>query len=358
MRYFKKYQNAVFGVKGDANGEYKTGLININKNDIGLDCVDNTADSVKSVLSATYALKDASGNDFDLYYCTNSAKTEINRTIQQNKELENTHYNELKNKYSLTNDIIADLRTNILYNTDYININIEKINTVDNNVTSLYTKINTNDERINDLYSEISIINNNIHSIFDVAQAGLNNAAQVATDLANTNAKIELNKSSITSAFAAINNIDRNAETSIKDQHGNIIDEYYAPINNPIFAGSVRTNTNISIDNNNNILATTKFVHDLVNQVLQIDTKVLSAFAQLSDLLSDNTALSDNILSLIESKQDKIDILSNFLITAEQVDNNALMINCGYNIWDYWPVSSFAAEYLSQPTAHMVFFAI
>lgn len=140
----------------------------------------------------------------------------------------------------------------------------------------------------------------------------------------------------------------------MKDQQGNVIDEYYAPIDNPIFTGSVRTNTNISIDNNNNILATTKFVHDLINQTLQIETDVLSAFSQLSDLLSDNTALSDNILSLIESKQSKIDTLSNFIDTANTIISNSVMVNSGYNIWNAWSISTFAAEYLSQPNASMM----
>lgn len=46
-------KNTVTGVKGSANTDYKTGDISIGKEDIGLDKVENTSDSEKSVLSAS-----------------------------------------------------------------------------------------------------------------------------------------------------------------------------------------------------------------------------------------------------------------------------------------------------------------
>lgn len=46
-------KNTVTGVKGSANIDYKTGDISIGKEDIGLDKVENTSDSEKSVLSAS-----------------------------------------------------------------------------------------------------------------------------------------------------------------------------------------------------------------------------------------------------------------------------------------------------------------
>lgn len=49
------FENFVSGVKGDNETDYRSGDVNIDKDDIGLGNVDNTADSEKSVLYAESA---------------------------------------------------------------------------------------------------------------------------------------------------------------------------------------------------------------------------------------------------------------------------------------------------------------
>ena len=343
--------NIIFGVKGEANNTYKTGLVSLNKNDIGLDQVDNTADSIKSVNYATYALKDGSGNDFDLYYCTNAEKNELNTKIAENKQIETDHYNELKNKHTTTNDTLADLRTEILYNADHISNHTNQLSNIEGRISKINTNINTNDNRIDDIYVELSTIHDDISSIHDVSQASLNNAAKVAEDLINTNATIVADQASIKSAFSLIDNIDRNAETAIKDQNGNIINTYYAPINSPEFTGQAKVNTTLSTDNNNNLIATTKFVHDLINETLTVNTDVLSALTQIKALLQDNTSLSDGILKLIESKQEQTDTLSNLLYIANSAKSGALLVAYEHGLFDLCNITPFTYEYLSQANA-------
>ena len=343
--------NIIFGVKGEANSTYKTGLINLDKNDIGLDQVDNTADSIKSVHYATYALKDGSGNDFDLYYCTNAEKNELNNKITENSEKETEHYYELRDKYSTTNDTLADLRTEILYNANHISNHTNQISEITDKINKINTNININDNRINDVYVELSTVHDDVSSIYDVSQTSLNNAAKIAEDLININSIIVEDQTSIKSAFDLIDNIDRNAETAKKDQYGNVIDTHYAPLNSPLFTGQAKINSSISTSNNNNLIATTKFVHDLINETLTVNTEVLSALTQIKTLLNDNTSLSNGILELIESKQERTDSLSNLLYILNHAESTSLIVTYANGLFDLCNITPFTYKYLSQSNA-------
>jgi len=64
--------SGVSGIKGSAESEFRTGNVTISPKDIGLDNVDNTADSEKSVASAVKATKDSHGNKISDTYAIKS----------------------------------------------------------------------------------------------------------------------------------------------------------------------------------------------------------------------------------------------------------------------------------------------
>lgn len=61
----------IHGIKGDAEEEYRTGFVNINKAHIGLGNVDNTADINKKVSAANFATNDEYGKRIAYTYFTN-----------------------------------------------------------------------------------------------------------------------------------------------------------------------------------------------------------------------------------------------------------------------------------------------
>jgi len=82
--------------------------VELNKNDIGLGQVNNTADSIKSVRSSIYAEKDKNGNSIDEYYFT-----KYDSTLMQ------VEIDKLNEKYVSTNNTLADLRTEIINNAHF-----------------------------------------------------------------------------------------------------------------------------------------------------------------------------------------------------------------------------------------------
>ena len=64
-------KNTITGIKGNSETEYRTGNINITKENIGLGNVDNTADADKSVKSAVSATKDSASQQINTTYIKN-----------------------------------------------------------------------------------------------------------------------------------------------------------------------------------------------------------------------------------------------------------------------------------------------
>ena len=103
--------NTVTGVKGNSESTYRTGNINITKENIGLSNVDNTADSAKSVkhatsadsaTSATKATQDASGNVITSTYET---KTDANAKLTEAKSYTDTKVSGLASTTIVDNKI-------------------------------------------------------------------------------------------------------------------------------------------------------------------------------------------------------------------------------------------------------------
>ena len=114
--------NTITGVKGDAETTYRTGNVNINKTNIGLGNVDNTADANKSVkyatssgsctgnaATATKATQDGSGNTITSTYATKSemntglnGKITANGTVTAVVALTQAQYNALGSNISPT----------------------------------------------------------------------------------------------------------------------------------------------------------------------------------------------------------------------------------------------------------------
>ena len=341
--------NIILGVKGENNLEYKTGLVELNKNDIGLGQVDNTADSIKSVHDAIYAIKDQFGNDIDFYYFTKDDSQKLNTTINENKELENTHYLELIDKYKTTNDTLADLHTDVVNNTNHIDEHNKLLITVNTNNILINQKIDENNRKIDDVYEEISTIHEDITSTHDVAQEGLNTASKAISALINTDNKLLSAESNINYALELIEQIDNIAEIAEKDKNGKVIDETYATIDSPLFTGNPRYDNTVSIDDNSNTLATTSFVHQLINSTLGINTEVLDSLVQITNLLEDNSSLPDGIMNLIISKQDRSVALTNFLDKANNSITNQIIYSTGYGTFDTININNSIKNYLNTP---------
>lgn len=132
--------NSVLGIRGEANVEYKYGLVELNKNDIGLGQVDNTADSIKSVRSSIYAEKDKNGNSIDEYYVT-----------KYDSALMQVEIDELNKKYVSTNNTLADLRAEIINNADNINNHDELLTSIQDNNERISLQIEENNRFIDDI---------------------------------------------------------------------------------------------------------------------------------------------------------------------------------------------------------------
>lgn len=126
--------NTITGVKGDSESTYRTGNVNITKQNIGLDNVDNTADANKNVkyaasadsaTSATKATQDASGNTITTTYET---KTDANTKLTEAKSYAdtaatnaaNTVKNDLLNGAGAAYDTLKELGDLIENNTEAI----------------------------------------------------------------------------------------------------------------------------------------------------------------------------------------------------------------------------------------------
>lgn len=338
----------IYGVKGNDENEYRTGYVNIDKTHIGLHKVDNTSDAEKWVNKANIAIADEYDNRIAYTYFTNAeAEVLAEEVLEKDNELKR-NIKDLSDKYSSTNTTIADLRVDVVNNTNNINVNTKNINTLidkNENVTNLAAE---NENRINSIFDELIYVHEDIVSAHDVGAQGLSTATSIAEQLIVTNNKVDAAQKTADEAVRLVGEVDRVAEIAEKDKNGNPIHLTYAPLSGPIFTGVPEAPT-LSIDNDSNAIATTAFVKRAIDLITNLDPIILQTITDLKKILDENPSIKESIINSLSTKQDKSEILTKLNNLSYSKDK--FIYTTGKDTFDTATVSPFARSYLSKDNA-------
>lgn len=340
----------IHGVKGDAEEEYRTGFVNINKAHIGLGNVDNTADINKKVSAANFATNDEYGKRIAYTYFTNYEAEVLAEEVLAEEDNNKKQFADINNKYLTTNRTFADLRKDIVVNTNGIKDNKNSIKSLNEISDEYEIRISLNSRRIDDILEELTYIHEDITSAYEVGQQGLTTANDVATKLVETNLEVNTAQETADRALQLIGELDTIAERAEQDINGNVIHETYAPLASPAFMGSPEIPT-APKDNNSKIIANTEFVNKAIEQALSnINPESLATLESIKELIDSDPNFKATFFTTLANKQDKDDTLSNLCNT--NLGRHNILYTTGPHSFATSKITPYALDLLRQVDAY------
>ena len=368
--------NLITGVKGIAETTYRTGNVSISASDVGLDKVNNTADSDKKVAEAIKATCDASGNVIvDTYLTKNEQAASAliaDRAVLADSDAYgnsiHTTYAKL-NSPNLTGTPTAPTAnggtsTQQIATTAFVINEISQLEEITNNLSSNVNTIKTNLER-----KDIEL-QNNINGKQDI-NAALTSISQINTSankILYTTAKDSYEATTLTeymrsllasvSAEAARNTLNAlgkseqavdsaKADRAYSDYDGNPIAYTYAKAKDSVLTGKPTAPT-AAVGTNTTQIATTAFVNNTLNEAVGADSDLINSISEIRSMLQGD----GSIATQLANKQNKSDVLTH--ISDLSSESNKIFYTAASNIISTTDLTDFARSIINKSSAAAV----